>query len=430
MKTFLNENHDEYLTNKRQLGSGGFGTVYRAFHSKLELVVAVKEIFLSDDPMSRKVVVQGEVEMFQRIKSDHVVKLIDYYYRGNDQLVVIMEYIEDSLSEYTQQMTPTKFINIFEQLCHGLYDIHRTGVMHRDIKPENIMYEQEENRFVYTDFGAACSKQNHSCKQCVGTRGYIDPYEHIKKDHCAIRQYYNDIFSLGATLYTLLFDESIFAEQKEPGVDYQVFINSCCIRAQRRLQQIIDELLLRNIQLDEMRRKYISYLSIVKEMIIPFAPNDRPSATDIIKEIRSAKRKKDKYMYKNSNIDMESMFSNIMLSNKSRIIKSSDNIQSLPMFTTRSSGTKTKTKSKSAERTTEQVAADKEIAKNKLIYETVDIMSLLTDNHDITSVVNDVLESLQIESQQGRLWFKVNPTEIRSKVSAYLQARTRIHSPF
>ncbi|NIQ17399.1 MAG: protein kinase, partial [Candidatus Aenigmarchaeota archaeon] len=55
-----------------------------------------------------------------------------------------------------RQLTAGTAINIAKQVCEGLAEAHRLGVIHRDLKPQNIMIDKEGNARIM-DFGIARS---------------------------------------------------------------------------------------------------------------------------------------------------------------------------------------------------------------------------------------------------------------------------------
>ena len=62
-----------------------------------------------------------------------------------------------------------------KDILQGLAYLDSKKIMHRDIKPENIIFRQEQNRWVISDFGfAAKSNEDYIYDKC-GTMGYIAP---------------------------------------------------------------------------------------------------------------------------------------------------------------------------------------------------------------------------------------------------------------
>jgi serine/threonine protein kinase len=86
-------------------------------------------------------------------------------------------------------------ISIAKQICEGLAEAHRLGVVHRDLKPQNIMFDQESQAKIM-DFGISRSVEAKGVTVTgliIGTPDYISPEqaEGEEADHRS------DIYSLG-----------------------------------------------------------------------------------------------------------------------------------------------------------------------------------------------------------------------------------------
>ena len=93
-------------------------------------------------------------------------------------------------------------IFIAKQVCDGLAEAHRVGVVHRDLKPGNIMIDREGNAKIM-DFGIARSisvKGITGAGVMIGTPEYMSP-EQVEGKEVDQR---SDIYSLGIILYEML----------------------------------------------------------------------------------------------------------------------------------------------------------------------------------------------------------------------------------
>lgn len=184
---------------ERQLGAGGFGTVYLATHIILKSPFAIKVMkpaFSQKQSMLSRL--QREGKLAALIDHENVVRIYDAV-QHPDIAYLVLEYVENgSLSDVLkmERCVPLEVaMRIGLDVTRGLAAGLAAGVIHRDIKPANIMLGK--NGAKITDFGLALLKGGAGEASRVGTPGYASPEQTGQGvvDHRA------DIFSLGVTLF-------------------------------------------------------------------------------------------------------------------------------------------------------------------------------------------------------------------------------------
>ena len=164
----------------RALASGGMGSVYlvEQLSTGRQRALKVMHPEYARDQDSRDRFTQ-EARAGARIKSEHVVEVVS---AGVDDDTGIpwlaMELLDgEELSARMQRLgrlPPSDVLEIFRQLCHGLAEAHRAGLIHRDLKPENIFVANSRRQNVpftvkILDFGVA-KLALESATQMDGTR--------------------------------------------------------------------------------------------------------------------------------------------------------------------------------------------------------------------------------------------------------------------
>lgn len=195
-----------------ELGDGGMGKVYRAMDTTIDEEIALKIIKSEIVPDSKAIERFGnEMKLTRKIPHRNICRMHDL---GEEEgtYYITMEYVrgEDlkSFIRRSGQLTVSKTISIAKQVCEGLEEAHRLGVVHRDLKSSNVMIDREGNARIM-DFGIARSlkkKGDTGAGVLIGTPEYMAPeqVETSEVDHRA------DIYSLGIILFEMLTGELPF----------------------------------------------------------------------------------------------------------------------------------------------------------------------------------------------------------------------------
>jgi serine/threonine protein kinase/Flp pilus assembly protein TadD len=189
-----------------ELGRGGMGAVYKALDSQINEEVAIKLIrpdIASDEKTLERFA--NELKLARKISHKNVCRMY-HLEKGEETPYISMEYLEGKdlkkLIWEKEKLPVEEAIGIAQQVCEGLTEAHRLGVVHRDLKPQNIMIDKDGQAKIM-DFGIARSVEAPGVTQTgviIGTPDYISPEqaEGMEADERA------DIYSLGVILYEMV----------------------------------------------------------------------------------------------------------------------------------------------------------------------------------------------------------------------------------
>jgi len=206
---------------QEQIGSGTTGVVYKAVQQETGKIVAVK--LISPSMITNDLIINSmvrEASVLCKLSHKRIVRFIDTGV-ANGHVFLIMEYVAAiDLMAILRGMTTSVRIRVacglIRQVLDGLSHVHEQGVIHRDIKPRNILVSQQDGglKAKLADFGLAkCFADagldrfsgEHEIK---GTLSYMAP-EQMRSSRDATPQ--SDLFSVAATLYTLISDAPVYA---------------------------------------------------------------------------------------------------------------------------------------------------------------------------------------------------------------------------
>lgn len=204
-----------------QLGSGGMGTVYRAEHTRLKRIVAIKILparrLRNQSAVDR---FEREMEAIGRLNHPAIVRATDAGEVDGTHFLA-MDYVDGidlaRLVKLNGSLAAADACEIIRQAALGLQYAHDQGLIHRDVKPSNMMLErcdptsandQSSVTVKLLDlglalFGSASESVDEltTVGQLMGTLDYMAPEQ---ADNCHGVTATADVYSLGATLFKLL----------------------------------------------------------------------------------------------------------------------------------------------------------------------------------------------------------------------------------
>lgn len=197
-----------------QIGTGGFGVVYKARDPHIQRLVAIKLCTSRDEEVRRRFLREAKiagslqhasiVTLFDLGFSDHGPYLVQEYLSGED--------LEAKIAR-REPLPQSQRLEILARIAAGLRHAHERGILHRDIKPANVRI-LDDGRVKILDFGIAklfgAETQLTKKGTILGTAGYLAP-EQISGRSVDER---TDAFAFGVLAYELLTYEHPFPGDK------------------------------------------------------------------------------------------------------------------------------------------------------------------------------------------------------------------------
>ena len=195
-----------------ELGQGGMGKVCRVLDKKLNEEVALKMIkpeIASDKKTLERFA--HELKTARMISHRNIGRMYELM-EAEGVHFITMEYVpgEDlkSFIRRSGHLAVGTTLRIAAQVCEGLSEAHRLGVVHRDLKSSNIMIDKQGHAKIM-DFGIARSLKSKGVTGTgiiIGTPEYMSPEQAEAKE----TDHRSDIYSLGIILYEMLTGELPF----------------------------------------------------------------------------------------------------------------------------------------------------------------------------------------------------------------------------
>ena len=145
------------------IGSGTYGTVYKAQNTQTKELLAIKKIKLEVDTEGVPSTALREIVILKKMSHPNIVKLINIDC-GENRLFLFFEYLPYDLrkfmnEKYKEKETMISLPNIkaiMYQIIMGTKFLHCNKVLHRDLKPQNILID-DKLKVKLADFGLSRS---------------------------------------------------------------------------------------------------------------------------------------------------------------------------------------------------------------------------------------------------------------------------------
>lgn len=154
-----------------------------------------------------------EVKIMREVNGSHFPGFVGTFMTENS-FYLVMEWCEGITAEEWVRRglaCEEEVKEITKQLATALYSLHRRGIVHRDIKPQNIIYNPLTSTVKIIDFGFAAFLHSPPLFPNCGTAGFAAP--ELLDRHKYTLSTKADVFSLGVTVYFMLFGRLPYARK-------------------------------------------------------------------------------------------------------------------------------------------------------------------------------------------------------------------------
>ncbi|KAG6675732.1 hypothetical protein I3842_15G118300 [Carya illinoinensis] len=300
--TELEEATNNFDSHK-ELGDGGFGTVY---YGELRdgRAVAVKRLY--ENNCKRVEQFMNEVAILTGLRHPHLVSLYGSTSRHSRELVLVYEYVANgTVADHLHGERakpgalpwPTR-LNIAIETASALTYLHASAIIHRDVKTNNILLD--DNFCVkVADFGLSRlfpTDVTHVSTAPQGTPGYVDPEYH----ECYQLTEKSDVFSFGVVLIELI--------SSMPAVDitrhrHEINLSNMAVNKiqNQTLHELVDKTL--GFESDSKVKRTITAVAELAFQCLQHVKESRPSMAELLEELNDI-REKEYIKHKTGEVDI------------------------------------------------------------------------------------------------------------------------------
>ncbi len=159
-----------------QIGEGGGGSIYKAYHKRLQKEVVIKKMHMRSRNMYKN---RQEADILKNLRHSYLPQVLDFIETGNEVYTVIDFIPGESFQQLLDRhvkFSQEKIIKYARQLCEALIYLHgqEIPILHGDIKPANIMLTPADD-VCLIDFNISGFFEQNEIMAIGYSKGYAAP---------------------------------------------------------------------------------------------------------------------------------------------------------------------------------------------------------------------------------------------------------------
>eukprot|EP01084_Bolivina_argentea_P157693 274776_1 len=152
-------NNGQWISKYRRIakiGSGTYGSVYKAENMETKAIVAIKKIYIDEDDEGLPSTAIREIGILKSMDHKNIVKLNETIY-FNENLYLVFEFFDGDLkkyfNKYRHKICSNEIKHYLHQMLSAIEYCHAHRIYHRDLKPQNILIKEATKQIQLADFG-------------------------------------------------------------------------------------------------------------------------------------------------------------------------------------------------------------------------------------------------------------------------------------
>ncbi|KAG5535333.1 hypothetical protein RHGRI_023189 [Rhododendron griersonianum] len=273
----------------RELGEGGFGTVYYGVLQDGR-VVAVKRLY--ENNFKRVEQFMNEVEILTRLRHENLVTLFGCTSKRSRELLLVYEYIPNgTVADHLHGKKANSGLlswqvrlKIAIETADALAYLHASDIIHRDVKTNNILLDNDF-RVKVADFGLSRlfpTDATHVSTAPQGTPGYVDPEYY----QCYQLTEKSDVYSFGVVLIELISSKQAVDTNRDR---HDINLANMAIKKiqNHTLHELVDQSL--GFETNSVVRRMATLVAELAFRCLQAEKDMRPSMEEILKTLRGIK---------------------------------------------------------------------------------------------------------------------------------------------